>query len=84
MPKPEKINFSQNSNLKVIESYAFSETKINSIFIPSKVSKISEYAFKDCKNLQIVEVSVRKEWDSVLLPPFSRCPNIIIMIPFSQ
>ena len=51
-----------DSNLHTIESNAFSYTKIKEIFIPSKVSKICEYAFSKCKNLTKVEIPA----DSIL------------------
>lgn len=51
----ETINFSVDSQLKIIEEYSFSSTKIESIIIPSTVTIIKEGAFKDCMHLEKVE-----------------------------
>lgn len=47
----KKIEFQENSNLRIIHKYAFSCTKIESITIPSRVKIIEPYAFNYCHKL---------------------------------
>ena len=48
--------FSIPSNIKIISSDAFSRSNIETIFIPTKVTKICENAFYYCSNLTNVEI----------------------------
>lgn len=51
-----KVEIPLNSNLQKIGDYAFSETKITRIFIPSNVSMICKSAFDDCYLLSKVGI----------------------------
>ena len=79
----KKVDIPANSNLQTIESNAFSYSNIESIVIPSKVSKISDSLFASCSNLQIIEISEESELDSVSLSAFEGCQEPIIMFPSS-
>ena len=76
----KKNQFDKNSELKTIGKSAFSHSKIESISIPSKVSKIEKSAFKDCKNLKEVEFQVSSELQLIGKSSFegSSIENILI------
>ena len=44
------------SNIKIISSYSFQNSNIESISIPPSVNKICEDAFEECKNLRQIEI----------------------------
>ena len=52
----EKITFSSNSQLKNIQDYAFSGSKIEEIVIPASVTYIGNNVFRDCYKLETIEV----------------------------
>ena len=78
-----RVEIPTNSNLQAIESDAFSSSKFKDIFIPSKVSMISEDAFFFCDELQIVEISEESKLESFPLAAFDYDSQCIIMIPSS-
>ena len=78
-----KIDIPPNSNLQTIESNAFQDSNIKQIFIPSKVSKICEFALFCCDNLKIIEISEESELESIPLKDLSYI-KVIIMIPSSS
>lgn len=51
----KKIIFFENSELQKIGNYAFSQSKIEEIFIPSNVTQIQKSAFELCQNLTRIE-----------------------------
>ena len=51
-----KVSIDTNSNLQTIGKYSFAYSNIEKIFIPSKVSKICEGAFSNCKKLIKVDI----------------------------
>ena len=55
--KLKKVEFSENSNLQIIEKYAFFQSSIESIIIPKNVTKICDYAFSWCRSLRKVEIA---------------------------
>lgn len=56
MKEKIKSNFKASKNERqTIEEFAFYRSQIKEFFIPSRVSKIYEYAFYDCSNLKKVE-----------------------------
>ncbi|KAK8842998.1 hypothetical protein M9Y10_025185 [Tritrichomonas musculus] len=63
--------FSIPSNIKIISSYAFSRSNIETIFIPSKVTKICENAFYDCRNLTKVEIPTNSNLQTIGSNAFS-------------
>ena len=52
-----EIEFSENSNLKIIDESAFSYSLINDITIPESVQKIEAIAFYSCPKLSHLEFS---------------------------
>lgn len=54
--KLTKVEFSPDSKLRIIEKNAFAYTSIESISIPSHVTKINENAFSNCNHLKNVEI----------------------------
>ena len=69
--------FSIPSNIKIISSYSFHFSKIKSICIPSKVSKICNHAFSECRNLQIIEISEESKLKLFPLPAFKSSQQVI-------
>ena len=55
--------------------------KIESIYIPSTVSKIGKSAFYFCENLQIIEFSEGSMLSSIDSSFFEDCPEFIATIP---
>lgn len=53
--KVKSIQFPSNSEIQIIESYAFSRTSIKQITIPKHVTKICECSFYMCKHLKQVD-----------------------------
>ncbi|KAK8847259.1 hypothetical protein M9Y10_019845 [Tritrichomonas musculus] len=51
-----KFEIQSNSNLQIIEKFAFCESNIKEISIPSTIKIISSYAFQYCTNLTKVEI----------------------------
>lgn len=51
----KKVEFENNSKLKIIGQNAFSETCINKIKIPSSVASIGKYCFQYSESLRMVE-----------------------------
>lgn len=60
-----KIEFESNSQLKVIERYAFYKSKIKSISIPSSVERICECAFSECYDLKTVIIEKDSKLKSI-------------------
>ena len=57
-----------SNNLKTIEKYAFSHSKIKVIFIPASVTFIGEHAFSHCDELTVIYVEAPSKpdsWDSL-------------------
>lgn len=48
------VDFSQATNLKVIEANAFADTGIKEIVLPASLTKIGREVFADCRNLTSV------------------------------
>ncbi|KAK8892760.1 hypothetical protein M9Y10_030001 [Tritrichomonas musculus] len=57
----QKVEFSEDSQLEVIERFAFHKTAIESITIPAHVVEIAEYAFDECTNLKKVNFAPNSE-----------------------
>lgn len=51
----KKIEFSEDSELKIIDKFAFSNSGLQKIVVPSGVVQINESAFYDCLQLNFVE-----------------------------
>ena len=60
--KLKKIEFEKNSQLKVIDKFAFSSLSLNGdIIIPPSVTHIKQFAFSDCKNIRSLEFQENSE-----------------------
>lgn len=53
----KKVEFSEPSELKIIQKFAFAQTSLENIVIPSNVTLIDDYSFFDCKKLSKIEFS---------------------------
>lgn len=53
----KKVEFSENSKLRVIEDLTFRMTSIESIYIPSNIVSINGQAFSCCKQLRLIDFS---------------------------
>ena len=51
----QNLEFEKDSKLQIIDQFAFSNTNIKSIRIPSNVTIIGNYSFFGCKNLSQIE-----------------------------
>ena len=65
------IEFPEDSELSLIDNYAFSSSSLQNILIPSHVSKIGEFCFSECNNLQTVEFSPQSELKTIGKGAFS-------------
>lgn len=57
----QSVEIPLNSELRSIGKSAFSDTSIESIFIPEKVERICEKTFYNCKNLHCVVFAENSE-----------------------
>lgn len=69
--------------IKVISPYSFSESIIESIIIPSSLTKISEFSFFHCKKLQKVEFKKNSQLQTIEKSAFSDSAIESISIPSS-
>ena len=74
------VSFEPNSELRTIETYAFSFSKLASIVIPSHVTEICEQAFCGCEQLSRVEFEPNSELRTIEQNAFacSRLARIVI------
>ena len=81
-PKLNTVTFAPGSNLKKIESNAFSGTVLESITIPEKVTTIGEGAFYECTSLG--SITIPSSVTSIESRAFSGCTKLgSITIPSS-
>ena len=78
-----EVNFSENSNLQIIEQTAFSYIGIESITIPSHVKQICANAFYNCRNLRTINFAPNSELCSFNDKIFVGCPIENLTIPCS-
>ncbi|KAK8840224.1 hypothetical protein M9Y10_031169 [Tritrichomonas musculus] len=69
------------STIKIIGSYAFSESKLESIIIPSHVTQICDHAFYKCRKLSRVEFETNSELRTIEIHAFSYSKLESIIIP---
>ena len=69
-----------NSKLQIIDNFAFSNSAIGQISIPSEVSIIGLGAFSNCYNLKIFEISENSKLQSFDIKMLNGI-NCIIMMP---
>lgn len=75
-----EVNFEKNSQLQIIDDYAFSVSPIDNISIPSSVTKIGKYAFSGCK-IKNIEFLGDSEYISIGEGAFSEAEFKSISIP---
>ena len=74
----KKIEFADDSKLQIIDDYAFYNTSIESISIPSHVNQIGKCAF-GCFFLNIIEFDENLEIESINQSIFHNCFSIIMV-----
>lgn len=79
----KSIEFSEDSQLASIGSYAFSNSKIRSIFIPATVTRIEENAFYSCRKLKSIEFARNSKLKEIGINVFSNSALKSILIPSS-
>lgn len=77
----KRIQFSEDSQLNLIEKLAFAWSKIKSIEIPSKVKIIEKEAFSNCHDLQKVVFSENSELISICKGAFDKTGIKTFTIP---
>lgn len=62
--------------LKVIGSYAFEKTLIDSIYLPSSIDSIASSAFLSCESLKTISYNATNNVESYTTSPFAKCVNV--------
>ena len=77
------IDLSRTGGVDMVPSYAFSSSTASSIILPSTVSRISSYAFRDCSNLTSITVyaQVPPVCSSSTFSNFTNKDNCTIFVP---
>ena len=81
--KIESINFTENSDLKIINKKSFSCSSLKSILIPSHVTRICELSFSSCYGLEKVVFSKDSELKTIEKDAFCNSAVSTIKIPSS-
>ena len=76
MNLPFLIEIKKDSKLQKLDEFAFSETQIKSIFIPSYTKIIDKYTFSYCKKLQKVSFAVDSELKIIDKRAFLNCSSL--------
>lgn len=81
--------FSNDSELKFIDDYAFWNTKIDKITIPTKVTRIGKLELYYCKNLKNIEIPTNSYIPQYVIKiesfAFYKCQNLeIVDIPLNS
>ena len=75
-----KIFFEENSNLKYIQSYAFSEcSSLYEIEFPPSLISIEKYAFSYCSNLTNINFSANIDLQNIYKYAFLNCTSLKIL-----
>lgn len=77
------IEFTEDSQLQLIEKYAFLSTSIEKIIIPSNVIRIDKFAFAQCSNLKEINFSQESKLKEIGSFAFSITSIESICIPSS-
>lgn len=77
----QKVSFSNDSNLKIIQKYAFSNSALQTITIPKTVLKICEYAFYWCHYFKRVCFDIDSELKIIEKCAFGNSSLESIIIP---
>lgn len=75
----KKISFLSNSNLQIIDEYAFYFSPIESISLPFSVTQIGLFPLRYCSELKIIEVN-----SFIDINQFQSMNEIILMIPIEN
>lgn len=70
----KSVNLGQG--LKVIGSYAFEKTLIDSIYLPSSIDSIASSAFLSCESLKTISYNATNNVESYSTSPFAKCINV--------
>ncbi len=70
----KRVNLGQG--LKVIGSYAFEKTLIDSIYLPSSIDSIASSAFLSCESLKTISYNATNNVESYSTSPFAKCINV--------
>lgn len=70
----KRVNLEQG--LKVIGSYAFEKTLIDSIYLPSSIDSIASSAFLSCESLKTISYNATNNVESYSTSPFAKCINV--------
>lgn len=70
------ITFPPDSQLQVIDDYAFAETKIETLTIPSQVQSIGQFSFCKCYFLQNVNFESNSNLQVIKSNAFCNCNNL--------
>ena len=76
-------SFTIPSSITIINDRTFQNTGLTSIFIPSSVISIKNYAFADCNSLNIIEFELRSTLIDIDSTAFNSCTKIksVINLP---
>lgn len=77
------VLFPTDSEVQTIEKNSFTESSLESIYIPANVTSIEENAFYRCEQLQEVIISDNSKLKKLEENSFSECPKLKIIIPRS-
>lgn len=75
------IEFDENSEIQIIEKYAFYKTNIKSIKLPKHVKYIGKYAFEKCMELCFVDFNEESELEVIESKAFSNSIISKISLP---
>lgn len=82
--KLQYVEIPDDSELRIIEDYAFASTAIVSFKFPSKLTQVNSNAFRNCRKLLIVEIDDKFMMPNIeenLLYLFDSLPQLLIMAP---
>ena len=81
--KLRSVVFSNNSKLEALNKEVFCNTSIESITIPSVVTKIDDLAFFECKNLRKICFDKDSNLQEIGARAFSKTAIVSISIPLT-
>jgi hypothetical protein len=73
-PTKKTGNYTLPETVEKIETFAFSESEVNTVVIPESVTQIGEHAFRYSK---IAKVNIPKSLKSIEVGTFGLCENLI-------
>ena len=79
--RTERVEFTDDTKLQIIDDFAFSYSSIKCIRIPSKVTKIGECTFETCRDLRKIEIPIDSKLQLIGKFSFSCSSITSITIP---